>query len=128
DKEQKDVTLFVNGVDSGVKPDKVDLNEGSMTFPLDRNEKNKALWAPLLYDPIFQRDEPIFLSVGKRGETPLPRLGAARMTITFDKIYLDGWSWLWLFFLLAVVVACVLYARNSDLLRDGPRINKKLQT
>jgi hypothetical protein len=128
DKEQKDVTLFVNGVDTGVRADKVDLNEGSMTFPLDRNEKNKALWAPLLYNPIFQRDENIFLSVGRTGDTPLPRLPQANMHITFDKIYIDGWSWLWLFFLAGVVVACVLYARNSDMLRDGPRINDKLQT
>jgi len=111
-----------------VKADKVDLNEGSMTFPLDRNEKNKALWAPLLYNPIFQRDEELFLSVGMRGDTPLPRLLQANMHITFDKIYLDGWNWLWLFFLIAVVVACVLYARRSDMLRDGPRINDKLQT
>lgn len=121
DKEQKAVTLFINGVDSGVKADKVDLNEGSMTFPLDRNEKNKPLWAPLLYNPIFQRDEEIFLSVGRTGDTPLPRLPHANMHITFDKIYIDGWAWLWFFFLAAVVVVCVLYARNSDMLRDGPR-------
>lgn len=128
DKEQKDVTLFINGVDSGVKADKVDLNEGSMTFPLDRNDKNKALWAPLLYNPIFQRDEVIFLSVGRSGDTPLPRLAQANMRITFDKIYLDGWAWLWVFFLAAVVVACVMYARRTDMLRDSPTINGQLQT
>jgi hypothetical protein len=128
DKEQKDVTLFINGVDSGVKADKVDLDEGSMTFPLSRNDKNKPLWAPLLYNPIFEHDETIFLSVGKSGDTPLPRLPQANMHITFDKIYLDGWSWLWVFFLLGVVVAAVQYARKSDMLRDSPRINGKLQT
>jgi hypothetical protein len=128
DKDQKDVTLFVNGVDTGVKADKVDLNEGSMTFPLSRNEKNKALWAPLLYNPIFQPREDIFLSVGMSGDTPLPRLAQANMHITFDKIYLDGWAWLWVFFLAAVVIVCVLYARNTEMLRDGPRINGVLQT
>lgn len=128
DREQKEVTLFINGVDSGVKADKVNLDEGSMTFPLDRNEKNKALWKPLLYDPVFQRQEVLFLSVGMTGDTPLPRLPQANMRITFDKIYLDGWSWLWLLFLIAVLVACVMYARRSEMLRDGPRINGNLQS
>ncbi|MCU1349110.1 MAG: hypothetical protein JWO56_2140 [Acidobacteria bacterium] len=127
-KDQKDVTLFINGVDSGVKADKVNLDEGSMTFPLDRNDKNKALWAPLLYNPIFEREEELYLSVGEHGDVPLRRLPQANMRITFDKIYLTGWYWIWAILLVAVVVASVAYARKSDMLRDAPKINGKLQT
>jgi len=127
-KEQKDVTLFVNGVDTGVKADKINLDHGSMTFPLARDEKNKALWAPLLYNPIFEREEQLYLSAGRRGDPPLPRLPVANMRITFDKIYLTGWYWIWAVLLVGVVFASVAYARNSDMLRDGPRTNNQLQT
>jgi hypothetical protein len=63
------------------------------------------------------------VSVGFKGERPLSRVERANMTVMLDKIYLEDWtSWLW-FVLLAVVVALVVvYARRSDMLREGPSV------
>lgn len=127
-KQQKSITLYVNGIDTGVAAQKIDTATGAMTFPLDRNEKNKALWSPLLYDPVFVRTEDMVLSAGLEGERPLPRLVTSNMTITFDKIYLEGLMWLWVLLIAAIVIATILYARNSDMLRDGPKVGDQRQT
>jgi hypothetical protein len=127
-KEQKDITLYVNGIDTGVLAQKSDAVAGTMTFPLDRNEKNKDIWAPILYDPLFQRREEIAISVGLHGDRPLPRLATSNMKIVFDKIYLVGLMWLWVLLIVAIVIATVLYARNSDMLRDGPKVGQVRQT
>jgi hypothetical protein len=50
------------------------------------------------------------------------------MTIIFDKLYLEGLMWLWVVLIFAIVVATVLYARNSDMLRDGPKVGTVRQT
>lgn len=126
--EQKDITLFVDGIDTGVVAQKVDAAAGSMTFPLDRNDKNKAIWAPLLYDPIFERWAEISIGVGMHGESALPRLPTTNTKIILDKIYLEGLMWLWVVLIFAIVVATILYARNSDMLRDGPRVGDVRQT
>lgn len=128
DKQQKDVTLFVNGVDTGVLAQKVDSVLGTMTFPLDRNQQNKDVWAPILYDPLFERTEELAISAGLHGDAPLPRLATSNMKITFDKLYLVGLMWLWVVLIFAIVVATVLYARNSDMLRDGPKVGTVRQT
>ena len=126
--QQKAITLFVNGIDTGVVAQKSDAMLGTMTFPLDRNQNNKALWAPLLYDPVFQRREDMTISVGLQGETALPRLATSNMKIIFDKIYLEGLMWLWVVLIVAIVIATILYARNSDMLRDGPGVDGVRQT
>src|SRR5260370_356237 len=125
---QKDITLYVDGLDTGVKASKIDYDSGMATFVLDRNEKNKDLWAPLLYDPLFNRTERLFVSIGERGEQPLPRLRDANMQITLDKVYHDWTTLLWLTLLLCVVVFCVRFARNSDMLRDAPAVDGVRQT
>jgi hypothetical protein len=127
-KQQKNITLFVNGIDTGVLAQKMDPVVGTMTFPLDRNEKNKDIWAPLLYDPIFERRDEIAISVGLNGEAALPRLATSNMKIIFDKLYLVGLMWLWVVLILAILAATVVYARNSDMLRDGPKMGNLRQT
>jgi hypothetical protein len=127
-KQQKNITLFVNGVDTGVLAQKVDAVMGTMTFPLDRNQQNKDVWAPLLYDPLFTRQEELAISAGLHGDGPLPRLATSNMKIIFDKLYLEGLMWLWVVLIFAIVVATVLYARNSDMLRDGPKVGTVRQT
>jgi hypothetical protein len=125
---QKDVTLYVDGLDTGVKASKIDYESGLATFVLDRNEKNKDLWAPLLYDPLFNRTEKLFVSIGERGEQPLPRLRDANMQITLDKVYHDWTTLLWLALLLCVVVFSIRFARRSDMLRDAPAVDGVRQT
>jgi hypothetical protein len=127
-REQKNITLFVNGIDTGVLAQKTDPVTGTMTFPLDRNDANKEIWAPLLYDPIFHRREEMAIGAGMHGEKPLPRLLTSNMNIIFDKIYLEGLMWLWVVLVIAIVVFTILYARNSDMLRDGPQVGTQRQT
>ncbi|MDQ3279989.1 MAG: hypothetical protein M3Q69_01085 [Acidobacteriota bacterium] len=126
--QQKNITLFVNGIDTGVVAQKTDAVAGTMTFPLDRNDTNKAIWAPILYDPIFHSREEIAISAGMHGDRPLPRLATSNMRIIFDKIYLEGAMWLWVVLIFGIVVATILYARNSDMLRDGPAVGSVRQT
>src|SRR6266550_1868305 len=50
--EQQPVTLYIEGIDSGNEPAGIDYDSGTVTFILDRNDKNKTLWKPLLYNPL----------------------------------------------------------------------------
>src|SRR2546423_3822667 len=40
DAEQQPVTLFVEGLDAGIKPSGLDFDSGTATFIIDRNEQN----------------------------------------------------------------------------------------
>lgn len=42
------------------------------------------------------------------------------MTVTLRKIYVDWATWLWLLFLFSLLVTILVWARRSDMLRDGP--------
>lgn len=120
--EQQPVTLFINGIDTGNPPVGVDHESGQLTFILDRNESNKALWQPLLYDPLFDRTTTMHASVGIRGRHPLARVEGANLDLRLNKLYLDWTAWLWFALLAGVVVALLVFARRSDMLREGPTI------
>jgi hypothetical protein len=123
---QTSVTLFVEGMDSGNEPVGVDMESGTLTFVLDRNEKNRNLWKPFLYDPLFDREVSIRLSVGLRGERPLPRLPNANLTLHLQKLWVDWTTWCWLALLLAFTAAIVLASVYTDMLRDGPPVGPAL--
>jgi hypothetical protein len=120
--EQQPITLFIEGIDSFNHPTGIDFDSGILTFELDRNEKKKELWQPLLYNPLFDPTTTMRVSVGIHDGRPLPRAEGANLTLVLNKLYLDWAMWLWLAVLFAIVVALFRYARNSDLLRDGPPI------
>ena len=120
--EQRPITLFIEGLDSGNRPVGIDLDSGIITFVLDRNEGNKQLWKPLLYDPLFAPTTTMRVSAGVQGGRPLPRAEGANLTLVLHKVYTDWSTWVWLAVLAAIVIALWLYARKSDLLRDGPSI------
>jgi hypothetical protein len=121
--QQQPVTLFIEGIDSGVEPSGMDLDTGTLTFLLDRNEKNKKIWSEFLYDPLFDPYATMRVSVGIRGEKPLRRVDGANMALRLKKLYVDNWIKVWLALLLVVAIALVFYARRSDMLRDGPPID-----
>ena len=123
DAEQQHITLFIEGLDSGNEPSGLDYDTGVATFILDRNEKNKHLWKPLLYNPLFDRSVTMHLSVGIHGEKPLPKTPGANATLILEKVYVDWSTWIWLGLLLAIIAALIGWARNSDMLRDGPPID-----
>jgi len=119
---QTSITLFIEGMDSGNEPVGVDLQAGTLTFVLERNEKNRNLWKPYLYDPLFDRDVSLRLSVGIRGEHPLPKTPNSNLTVRLRKIYVDWTTWVWLALLVALSAAIVISAIYTDMLRDGAPI------
>ncbi|MBV8517093.1 MAG: hypothetical protein JO197_06770 [Acidobacteria bacterium] len=118
--EQQPITLFINGIDSGNVPAGIDYDRGTLTFVVDRNESNKGLWQPLLYDPLFDRMTSMHISVGIKGNKPLPRAEHAQTIVRLNKLYLDWTSIVWLLLLLAIVIILVVFARRSDMLREAP--------
>ncbi|MEA2464484.1 MAG: hypothetical protein QOJ98_2231 [Acidobacteriota bacterium] len=122
DAAQAPVTLLVEGLDTGNQPVGIDRDSGTLTFVLDRNEKNRDLWRPFLYAPLFDPEVSMRVSVGIRGERPLPRVPGSNLQITVRKLYVDWTTWLWLAFLLACVLVMLLVAARSDALRDAPAL------
>jgi hypothetical protein len=117
--EQAPVTLFVEGIDNGNEAAGVDLESGTLTFELDRNEKNQKLWRPFLYDPLFDPEVALRLSVGIRGERAIPRTPGANMTVRLCKIWVNWVTWIWFGVLLVILVAIIISAIYTDMLRDG---------
>jgi hypothetical protein len=128
ERQQQDVTLYLDGVDTKNKPVGVNREEGTITFVADRNDANKHLWRNWLYDPVTHRYQELRVSVGRGGERPLPRVPAANMKVKLDKIYVDWFTWLLVLFLAAVIVGMFLAGRHTDMLRDGPALGPIRQT
>src|SRR6185369_6886530 len=114
--------LFVQGQDFENPPAGIDFDTGQVTFILGRNAHNKHHWHPLLYNPLFDPTISLHVSAGIHGSRPLPRAPGANTTIVMTKLYTDWTTWIWLVLLLAIVIALLVYARRSDLVRDGPAV------
>ncbi len=123
DAAQAPITLFVEGKDTGNEPTGIDLESGVLTFILDRNDQNRALWQPFLYDPLFDREVSLHMSVGIRGERPLPRVPGSNMVMRLQKLYVDWTTWGWTAFLILFIVALWLAAARTDMLRNGPPVD-----
>jgi hypothetical protein len=127
DAAQSPITLFVEGKDTGNEPTGIDLESGTLTFILDRNDQNRTLWQPYLYAPLFDPEVAIHVSVGIRGERPLPRVAGANLIMRLQKLYVDWTTWVWTAFLVLFVVLLCAAAVYTDMLRQGPRVNGVLQ-
>jgi hypothetical protein len=121
--QQQPITLFIEGLDSGNEPAGMDLDSGRLTFILDRTEKNKEIWQQFQYNPLFDPYATMRVSVGIRGDRPLRRADGANMALRLKKLYLDGWNATFLVLLALVAIALLLFARSSDMLREGPPID-----
>jgi hypothetical protein len=121
--QQQSITLFIEGLDTGIEPSGIDIESGTLTFELNRNAKNKHIWRQFLYDPLFDPDSTMRISVGIHGDRALPRTPGANMSLRLTKLYVDYWTMTWLALLIAVAVAIVVYARRSDMLRDGAPVD-----
>ena len=119
---QEPLTLFVQGNDFGCTPAGIDFDNGQVTFPLARTTHNKDYWHPFLYNPLFDKTISLHVSAGIHGGRPLPRAPGANTTVIMTKLYTDWSTLVWLALLLAIVIALLVYARRSDLLRDGPAL------
>jgi hypothetical protein len=128
EKAQKPISLYIEGLDAGVQPSGISLQEGRLTFVLERNDKNKAIWKNLLYAPLKDPVSTIHLSAGIQDDKPLPIARGAQGAVRLKKLYIDNFTWFWGVLLLGVFVGIVVVGAKSDLLRDGPTIGGTKQS
>lgn len=130
---QKQITLYINGVDSqlaatGVEPwsdpkmaaaDRADAR--MLTFFLSRTTQNADLWRDILRDPFGEPEVDLALSAGVSGGAPLPLDEGVNGRMVLEKTF---FAWPGVFWaLLVVVVLVALFRYKSDMLRAGPDIN-----
>ena len=122
ERQQQDVTLYLDGVDTKNLPVAVNREEGTITFVADRTDANKQLWRNWLYDPLQEPRQELRVSVGRGGERPLPRMPSANMKVLLDKVYVDWFTWLLAAIIAVVVIGVFLAGKYTDMLRDGPAL------
>jgi len=120
--QQLPLSLFVNGVDAKLPVVGVDAARGALTFILDRTARNKAEWAPILYNPLFERTVAIRVSVGVQGGQALPALAPGATALVLEKLWTDAWTILAGLVILLGWSALIFLARRTDVLRNGPPI------
>jgi hypothetical protein len=131
DAKGKPVTLYIEGIDTGVEPSGIDRDHGLLTFVLHRDakdEKTKDLWHGLLYGPLSSPTTSMNVSTGVKGDKPLPHLKGAPTVLQLHKIYTDWTIGLWAFLLTFVAASLFVIGAKSDLLRDGPTIGGTKQS
>lgn len=128
ERQQQDVTLYLNGVNTKNPPVAVNREEQTITFLADRNDDNKQYWRLWLYDPLYEPHEELRVSVGRGGERPLPRLDGANARVLLDKVYVDWFTGLLAFIVGGVVIGVIVAGRHTDMLRDGPSMGPIRQT
>jgi hypothetical protein len=119
---EEQVTLYVDGVDTGNTPVAVDRDAGTIKFTLDRTKANDHFWRLRLYDPVFTPEETIAIGIGKAADRTLPKAPGANTHVTLRKVYVDWTTWIWLALLVAIVVAVIVVAARTDLLRDNAAV------
>src|SRR5687767_12632376 len=128
ERQQQNVTLYLDGVDTNNLPVAVNREDGSITFVADRNDVNKQLWRNWLYDPLHEPRQELRVSIGRGGDRPLPRVQGANTKVLLDKVYVDWFTWFLGIILGGVVLGVLLAGRYTDMLRDGPSLGPIRQT
>ncbi len=117
-KQNKAVTLYLDGNDTGIVPEALDLEANTLRFRLERNGDNKKMWSALLRDPFHYQTRKVRASLGLSGGVAVP---AAKSTFTLVVV---KWAWhafVWLFFLIVLLAIFGWFVARRDLLRDGPK-------
>lgn len=116
--QKKQVTLFLNGNDTGLVPKSVDRNAGTLQFRLERNasdSQNKRIWSELLRNPFLTDDPSVGASIGIAGGVAEPSGWKFQLVVVKR-----SWAWWWGVILVGVLIAFFSLAARKDLLRDGP--------
>lgn len=117
----KQVTLFLDGVDTGIAAEAKDRDGGTLRFRLERNPnhaENKRIWSALLRDPFSNHYREVVASIGVAGGVAEPAKGS---TFTLSVIKWEWYAWLWASVIIAVVFAFGWLVIERDMLRDAPR-------
>jgi hypothetical protein len=120
----KPITLFLNGQDTTLPP--IDQAGRDFVFRLERNDANKELWSRLLEAPFTQPVSKVHVSAGYDGLGPLPARGAAGL-MKLRKMEWGFAAWVWIFILILVLSYFRHLVKSTDILRNGPAINKQDQ-
>ncbi|HXA18437.1 MAG TPA: hypothetical protein VN380_15690 [Thermoanaerobaculia bacterium] len=116
----KDITLYINGVDTGTTREAIYPTDGALQFHLERTSSNKNLWSALLREPFLNWTRPkVIATIGIDHGAAAPT--NAHFTLVVVKFV--WYSWLWLIALVLFLVAIFWLAKKHGLLRDGPTVD-----
>lgn len=116
-KQDKMVTLFLNGNDTGIPPELTDPKSHRLRFHLERNGDNKKVWLSLLRFPFRSTNPVVTASVGIKGGVARP----SEATFTLVRVKWAGYAYFWLALMIGLLVLFGWLVRKRDLLRDGPK-------
>jgi len=120
----KDITLYVNGSDTNIRSEAVDLEGDSMQFHLERTAENKKLWSALLRQPFrYETRYGVRASIGTDHGEAAPSDAKFNLLV----VVWTNWSKAWLILLFVFVILLVWLSWKYELLRDGPSIEKVKQ-
>ncbi|HEV7923156.1 MAG TPA: hypothetical protein VGR02_20430 [Thermoanaerobaculia bacterium] len=112
-RQDKAVTLYLNGNDTGIAPEAIDRPGGRLQFHLERTTANKAVWSALLRHPFLYQVRRVKAGVGI---APAPAAVSSEFHLVVVKW--AWYAWAWLVVLLLVLVAFGYLTREKGLLRD----------
>ena len=112
-KNDKSVTLYLNGNDTGIVPEAVDRTNGTLQFHLERTSANKAVWASLMRHPFLSQIRKVKAGVGI---APAPPAISSEFWLVVVKW--AWYAWAWLVLLLIVLIAFGYLTTKKGLLRD----------
>jgi hypothetical protein len=120
----KDITLYVNGSDTNIRPEAVDLEGDTLQFHLERTAENKKLWSALLRQPFRYETR-----YGVKASISTDHREAVPSDATFNLLVVVWTSWAktWLVLLFLFVILLIWLSWEHDLLRDGPTISNVKQ-
>lgn len=120
-RQNKPVTLFLNGNDTGIAPAALDLEADSLQFRLERTADSQKIWSELLRDP-FSGSRRVAASFGLAGGVAAPVTEGESGTFTLKVVGRDpAYCSLWLALAVIVLIAFFWLVIQHDLLRDGPK-------
>jgi len=120
----KDLTLYVNGSDTNLRPEATDLEKDTLQFHLERTAENKKLWSALLRQPFRYETR-----YGVKASISIDHREAAPSDATFNLLVVTwtNWAKTWLILLVVFVILLIWLSWQYELLRDGPAINNMKQ-
>jgi len=115
-KQNKTITLFLDGNDTGIAPEAIDRQAGILQFHLERNADNKKVWSALLRDPFHHPQRKVKASVGLGGVAE----PADNSLFTLEVVKWAWYAYLWLILMIALLVLFGWLVAKRNILRDGP--------
>jgi hypothetical protein len=115
----RDLTLYVNGNDTNLRPEAIDLGDDTLQFHLERTAENKKLWSALLRQPFRYETR-----YGVKASVSIDHREAVPSDATFNLLVVTwtAWAKTWLVLLVVFAVLLIVLSWKKGLLRDGPPI------